>query len=484
MSRPRTVPVHALAAGAMALLIASLGSPAAAQDRPSLSALPPEVNSLVMRLGEPQISFMAPLVARTPQAWKPEQLQAFRERLAKAVLAHPEVLAVSAARGAAQFGIREAQAARLPQVSSQLDNGQKYSSANSLLGTPERDYRTAGLSVTVRQLLYDFGATPRNIEAMSAKERQAFFRQMQVRDEVALRAVQAYHDLVRARTQLELARRNEEARTSIVDLVRQRSDIGGGTQSDVVRAQSRLADATATTASAMQRLGVARAAYRELFSTDADLPADAPVFDIPLDSGIASQQPQIVEDTWKVRQALAGRAAVEAEMAAVRGRSLPSINLELSATRRDLVGPANPGTDRSVMLVAKQSLYAGGADSARIDAASQKLLQSSEELESARRESARVLDQVLLEAESQERLMESRANTARLAAESLKMVREQYAYRRGTLLDLLTAQESLYAAGRELIDSQLDQAMSRYRVLNAASRLSQFVGTEGRAPTP
>jgi adhesin transport system outer membrane protein len=171
-------------------------------------------------------------------------------------------------------------------------------------------------------------------------------------------------------------------------------------------------------------------------------------------------------------------------MAAVRGRSLPSINLELSATRRDLVGPANPGTDRSVMLVAKQSLYAGGADSARIDAASQKLLQSSEELESARRESARVLDQVLLEAESQERLMESRANTARLAAESLKMVREQYAYRRGTLLDLLTAQESLYAAGRELIDSQLDQAMSRYRVLNAASRLSQFVGTEGRAPTP
>jgi adhesin transport system outer membrane protein len=307
---------------------------------------------------------------------------------------------------------------------------------------------------------------------------------MQVRDEVALRAVQAYHDLVRARTQLELARRNEEARTSIVDLVRQRSDIGGGTQSDVVRAQSRLADATATTASAMQRLGVARAAYRELFSTDSDLPADAPVFDIPLDSGIASQQPQIVEDTWKVRQALAGRAAVEAEMAAVRGRSLPSINLELSATRRDLVGPANPGTDRSVMLVAKQSLYAGGADSARIDAASQKLLQSSEELESARRESARVLDQVLLEAESQERLMESRANTARLAAESLKMVREQYAYRRGTLLDLLTAQESLYAAGRELIDSQLDQAMSRYRVLNAASRLSQFVGTEGRAPTP
>ena len=477
----RIVFMRPVAAGALALLL-SVG--ALAQEREPLSALPPEVNSLVMRLGEAQIGFMAPLVTRTPQSWRPEQLQAFRERLAKAVLVHPDVLAVSAARGAAQFGIREAQAARLPQVSSQIDNGHKHNSSNGYLGTPERDYRTAGLTLTVRQLLYDFGATPRNIDAMSSKERQAFFRMMQVRDDVTLRAVQAYHELVRARTQLELARRNEEARTSIVDLVRQRSDIGGGTQSDVVRAQSRLADATSNTASAMQRLGVARALYRELFSVEADMPADAPVFDIPLDPGIGSQLPQIVDETWKVRQASAGRAAAEAEMAAVRGRALPSINLELSATRRDLLGPASPGNDRSIMLVARQTLYAGGADSARIDAANQKLLQSSEELESARREAARVMDQVLLEAESQERLLESRANTARLAAESLKMVREQYAYRRGTLLDLLTAQETLYAAGRDLIDSQLDLAMSRYRVLNGAARLSQFVGTYGSAPSP
>jgi outer membrane protein TolC len=90
------------------------------------------------------------------------------------------------------------------------------------------------------------------------------------------------------------------------------------------------------------------------------------------------------------------------------------------------------------------------------------------------------LEQAFLEAESMALMVLTRADSARLAADSLRMVREQYAYRRGTLLDLLTAQESLYSAGRELIDAQVDQAVSRFKVLHSASLLNRFLDLQAQ----
>jgi outer membrane protein TolC len=43
------------------------------------------------------------------------------------------------------------------------------------------------------------------------------------------------------------------------------------------------------------------------------------------------------------------------------------------------------------------------------------------------------------------------------------------------LLDLLTAQEGLYTAGRDFIDVQVDDAIARFKVLHAASLLNRFL---------
>lgn len=450
-----------------------------AQDgRPALRQLPPAINSLLTELGEGQIGYLEGLWRiGGGAASNAEQLQGFRKRVAAAVMVHPDVLAASAARGALTSAIREAEAARWPQVSAQLENGRRTNDPNSLLNTPARDYSSAAFTVTVRQLMYDFGASRGAIASSTARDLQGFYRLQLSSSEVALRAIQAFHDLVRAQRQFDFAIRNEQARGSIVDLVKQRNDLGGGTRSDMVRAQSRMAEASAMTASARQRLGLAQAAYREIFNADPGAvgAAEQLVFAIDLENDFQARLSQAGQDSWKVRIAQSARDAALAEMQNAKARALPAINLELSNSRRDLVGPGTPGTDRSVMLVARQTLFGGGADTARIDQAAQKLKQAEEELESAQRESTRVLEQAFLEAESMALMVNTRADSARLAADSLRMVREQYAYRRGTLLDLLTAQESLYSAGRELIDAQVDQAVSRFKVLHTASLLNRFL---------
>lgn len=462
------------ACGGMWVSVVGAQSPG---DGSRLSPLTEEVNALVMSLGESQMAFMQPFVATGQRSWGEDQLEAFRQRVQVATLKHPDVMAARAARRATQSSVREAWAAWYPQVSTQLSNGKINNDPSSLLGTPARAYNNASFNVTVRQLVYDFGAASSQIDSNNAKDRQTQYRQFMSEADVAYRATQSYHELVRATRQFELAKRNEAARNSILDLVQQRYDIGGGTLSDVVRAQSRLAESRANVTTYQKTLGAAQASYREFFAEDvAVVPVESPVFDVNATGDWMSELGLAGQTGWKVRVAQAASAAASADMKNVRAKTFASINLEVSSTRRDWISPGTPGTDNTIALVARQSLYTGGADSARIEQALQKMQQSEEELRSAELEYKRQLEQLTLEVASIGQLVSSRQTAAALAADSLRMVREQYAYRRGTLLDLLTAQESLYIAGRDLIDAQVDKALLAYKLMATAALLNQFMG--------
>ena len=460
---------------ACGLSLASWG--VCAQNQPPLAPLPDEVNSLVMGLGESQIAFMQSFVSVDRRSWGEAQLEAFRGVVVDAALKHPDVKAVRFARRANQFAIRESRAGWMPQVSTQLNNGKVNNDPSAILGTPSRVYDNASFNVTVRQLVYDFGATNSLIEAANAKDQQSLYRQFSTESDVSFKAVQAYHELVRALRQFELAQRNEDARAAILNLVKQRQEIGGGTLSDVVRAESRLAEATANKTTYRKNLGSVQASYREYFGGDgSNVRFDSPVFDINATGDLMSEMGLAGQVSWKVRVAQAARAVAEADARNARAKSFASINLEVSSTRRDWVAPGTPGTDRTVALVARQALYTGGADTARIDQAVQKVMQSQEELQAAELEYKRQIEQLIMESQFAQPLLNSRRLTAGLAADSLRMVREQYAYRRGTLLDLLTAQEALYFSGRDLIDAEVDKALASYKLLASAALLNQFLG--------
>lgn len=463
------------------VMFCALGLPAdglaQTEVRASANAKLSEGGELVLRLGEPQIEYLQPFLKDAQRSWGQLQLEAFRSEIFTAVSKHPDVLSAKAGYSMAGYAIREVEASRLPQISAQIDNGRKTQDPSALLATPARDYKTAALTLNIRQLLYDFGATTSALEGGSARSRAAWAKLQMAQSDTALKAVQAYHELIRAERQVELSRKNIEARESILDLVKQRNDIGGGTLSDVVRAQSRVAEASATLTTAVQRLGIVRSSYKEVFNQEpTDVKAQSPVFEVLLDGNLSSDFATAGAESWKVKIALASKEAAAYDLKSIRAKAFPSIGLELSSSRRDLIAPGIPGTDNSLMVVARQSLYAGGGDTARINQAEQKLNQTEEDLESARRDSARVLEQVILEEASQQQIVRNRLQAATLAADSLRMIREQYAYRRGTLLDLLTAQETLNFAARDLIDSQIDRAMGTYKILSAAALLNRFMG--------
>lgn len=435
-----------------------------------------EGSTLIFNLGEEQIGYLRDFLTATGRDWSMEEFQKFRGVINAAVEDHPEVLSVNAARRSAGFSVREAWAAKLPQVTGQSQRGPVKSDPSAVLNTPGRDYKSASVGVVIRQLLFDFGASSNTIDANSARDELAQYKAKFTRSDVALRAVQAHHELLRAHRQVELAKRNLQARQSILDLVSQRQELGGGTMSDVVRARSRVADAAAAEVSARQRLHIVESSYREIFGPNRDLNSDIAnvLVDIPLDKSLLDEINREAPESLKVRMAIAARNAAEYDYKSLVAKGLPTLSVEASHTRRDLAGPGEPGVDKSVYVVLRHNFYTGGADTAREDQYREKLQQSEEDVRVAKREAEKLFTQALMESNSIELLIKSRLKAVELSADSLRMVREQFAYRRGSLLDLLTAQESLNSAGRDLIDAQIDSAQAKYKVLYSSSLLNKF----------
>jgi adhesin transport system outer membrane protein len=439
-----------------------------------------EGSALIFKIGEEQITYLREFLKSTGRDWSMDELQRFRGAINAAVEDHPEVLAAKSASRSAGYSVREAWASKFPQVNGQSQRGPVKSDPSSVLSTPGRNYTSASVGVVIRQLLFDFGATSNVIDANSARDELAQYKAKFTRSDVALRAVQAHHELLRARRQLELAHRNLQSRESILDLVSQRQELGGGTMSDVVRARSRVADAAASEVSAKQRLGIVESSYREIFGPHKEMDDDMAqvLVDIPLDKSLLDDINREAPESYKVRMAIASRNAAEYDYKSMVSKGLPSISVEASSTRRDLAGPGEPGYDKSVYLVLRHNFYTGGADTAREDQYREKMLQSDEDLRAAKREAERLFAQAMQEASSIESLIKSRLKAVELSADSLRMVREQFAYRRGSLLDLLTAQETLNSAGRDLIDAQIDSAQAKYKVLYSASLLNKFFSLE------
>lgn len=384
--------------------------------------------------------------------------------LSASVRAHPEFVSASAGLEYSREVSREAFAAYLPQVYGSSSGGSRT------LG----DARTSGalLGFGVSQLLFDFGATSARVDAAEGRARAAQAGQTAKRSVLTYRAVSAWHELYRARQQIELHRLNVGSRREIAEFVRERADLGGSAFSDVLRAKARQTDAEAGLAAAENRVRAAEAAWLEAFGSPP--PELVEIFpDVPVDANDYRRIEVLAQRFATVAQANALRDASQRDAESAQAARLPRFSLELAASNNNLIGNGQSLTDRSALVMLRYNFYTGGAESARIDQARAKARQAASDAENESRQVEKALQQALAEVETGGQTLKARRMAASVAAESLAAVREQFAFRRGTLLDLLRAQEDLFFTGRDMIDAMTDNALGRYRLLYLASELEE-----------
>jgi adhesin transport system outer membrane protein len=403
-----------------------------------------------------------------------------------AVERHPEARIATEQRIGAAYGTREARAGWLPQVSAGVEGGRRSNDEvfkPDVSSVPAFVDNSKAVTVSVRQLVWDFGAVNHQIDSRLAVEMSVQARAQAKRSELTLRALSAWLELFRTRESLAAGQMNVLSRQQILSFIEERTELGASSTSDVLRARARLADAQAAEVAARNQLSAAEAVYVEFF--DQAAPGQLVLPEVPALDGarladlapLVSANPLVVEAR---RQAEAAAAEARAAAAAL----LPTISLDANLRRRDLGSGGTPGNDWSVGLAVRQNVFNGGADQARAQQAEQRALEARLGETNLRRQLERALAQSVADVQNSSAAVLARKESAQVAAVALEAVREQFAFRRGSLLDLLRAQEELHQATRDLIDSVANQTLARYRFLHLSADLAPMFNVPVDAPAP
>ena len=136
-------------------------------------------------------------------------------------------------------------------------------------------------------------------------------------------------------------------------------------------------------------------------------------------------------------------------------------------------GNVTPSASSSVLVQLSIPFYNGGSDTAKKQDAKLKAMQSELEFQAAMRTFEKSLRQSQAEVLNSEDILASRAVSVRSAIASMRAVREQFAFNKGSLLDVISMQDSLFQAGRDMIDAQADRHLARYRLVHLTSELQK-----------
>lgn len=417
------------------------------------------------------LSLWAGSVAAQPSSAGPLSMV---EAVRAAAQWHPGVRSAAQQQLQAQEGIAAARAGYLPQVragiGSQLSNRDIPSYAS-------RRVHTASLSVS--QMLYDFGKVSSAVEGAEATA-QASQAQAQVSvDDVARDTAQAWLEVHRQQALGQIARDQLQGVMALTDLVVERENKGASTRSDVAQAQSRVAAARAQVLGTDAQAARARISLMHLTGSPAAV-------------GIAGEPPAWLGEACRaaaepplspaVRLARARRDEAQALVRTARAQQLPTLSLDVSAShgldaRSRIVG--GPGTQTTVALNFTAPLYEGGGGQARERAAAHALGAA----EAAVEQALLAARQGFEDAQSQVQGYALRDPVLAERVESIRATRDLYRQQYlqlGTrsLLDLLNAEQEYHAARFEQAESLHEQQRLAVACLYHTDRLRSTFGLE------
>ena len=423
--------------------------------------------------GGPPIVRIVTWLRRASELDRPEKgiPDAARQTFIEAVRSHPDWQSPESSVKAAEGQKREAEAGMYPQVAGGVDYGRRGYGKNPLSGANQYAYNATTSQVSLKQLLYDFGATDSAYKSAEDRKMAAEARAAVTRSELLLRALASSIDAQRMevhRLWLENFLRQREQTT---EKITRRFEIGAGTIYDIAKADIKLNEAKNQLREYEAKRRSAKIALAEY-----GLPEDffIPTYLGPWVSGerFTSQVHPVIQE------ALALKNSAMKEVEAGRARTLPRIALELSQTDRqyDSQYSGTKATDTSVLVTLSYNFYTGGADSARITQAAARFDMASNEVDAK----TKSVDTLIRRTNEEMQLYQDAFDTRRAALDaansSYLAAIQLFSLNRGSLVDLQRAEDDLSEKARQLIDHWFDGAQATYRLLHVKNQLLGWLG--------
>lgn len=302
--------------------------------------------------------------------------------------------------------------------------------------------------------------------------------------DLALRVAQVYFEVLAAEETLRVAEAQLHALGAQHELVSRGFRVGTNSVTDVHEARARLELANAQVISARSELAARRSALEQLLG----MPVPARLARLRTDVRLPSPNPAEVgpwveaarKDNPLVRAQLAALSAASVEVDRARAGHWPTLDL-VTSTGRDfssgnLTSPSNlriASRSSTVGIELRWPWYAGGGIQARVREAVALEHRMRAELEAARRTAAHEAQAAF--AGVLNGLTQISAMEQAVAASSSAVEGNKIGYRVGTRInvDVLNAEQQLYAAQRDLARARYETLLQGLRLKAAAGRLTE-----------
>ncbi|OCW58921.1 transporter [Hoeflea olei] len=326
---------------------------------------------------------------------------------------------------------------------------------------------SASVGVSITQTLFDGFQTRNNVRAAEA---QVFAGRENLRGteiDILLATVQAYANVNRDNQIVVYRKQNIAFLQEQFSAAKARFDVGESTRTDVSLAEAQLAGARASLTAAVAQAKSSVAVYAQIVGT---VPGKLQAAPLPRKLLPPSLDAAVAQGTTEHPTVLAALFGVDAAGYAVKseeGTFLPGVTVSGS------VGRGDGGTDNAqVQARVSIPIYQGGAASAKVRQAKEKLGQQRILVDSARRAIEQSVVSSWTQMEASLALIQ--ANKAQLSAANLALngVVEERRVGQRTTLDVLNAQQTVLDAKEAISESERNAIVASYSVLAATGKLT------------
>jgi adhesin transport system outer membrane protein len=416
----------------------------------------------------------------------PAESRTLKEAIAVTVQRYPEIQRDKALSAAADKAIDQAFSGYLPNLGIDQEFGYEWTNSPS---TRTRATRTVGIdpgsvsrvrrdgSMNFRQMMFDGFDTQNRVASARYSLDTANFTVAETSERVGLRVVLLYLDVLRTRMFVDITQENLAALTDIAGQIRELTQAGRGTGSDVDQADSRVAQGRAALE---QRKGENNAAIARYIEVVGEVPTDLVLPDAPQYQRPASEEEAIAFALGRHPSALASASFYkqrQADAKAAWAPFYPRLDFEtLASTGSNLDGNKGRDSDINPRLRMRQNLFNGMGDWARVGRADEEATAAKEDDSEQRRrirEEVRVSYRNLKTAE--ERLPPLKAHAVS-AKQVLEGYRSQFELGKRSLLDLLDVQNELLQARLSQTDGEFRVLLTNYELISSQGVLLDHFG--------
>jgi outer membrane protein len=351
----------------------------------------------------------------------------------------------------------------------------RFSEANfgiPSLNTPDA-VKNLQSRITGQQTLWDFGRTRQRVESARVGLEMTDHTREEHVNQVLLGVVDAYYSVSLARSALETARAAVASADSLVAQAQSRVASGLAVEADLLRSQVHQASARQQEIEAAGRLEMARAALNRIMGESLEAPqgstaALAPVtLPLPSEESLLAGQRQRRPDYQRL---LAEVHQTELDAGARKSEFLPVLGAFASLEVDNPSVTRYGGSNWTAGLSLRWNVFAGGGDSAALQAARHRLEQKRRQLSALESALALELRQALIQVRSAAQQLETMRAAEEQSREGLRILRNRYDAGLATMTDLLSAETARAASG-----TALAEAIYRYRI--SFARLEFAAGT-------